>query len=317
MPRPEKVQAVATIKERIENAQAVFLAEYAGLSVKQQQQLRRSLREEGAEFKVVKMTLARRAVAELDIDTLDELLLGPTGMTFADGDPVSAAKALKEFANDHEVVAIKGGLLGSEFLTPERISELAEIEPRDVLLAKIAGLMKAPMANLAGLLAAMPRNMASMMQQLLEKKESEAPATEVVEELEAGAVAAEEAVVEAVVEEAVAEAVAEEAVVEAVEAEEAVVEAVVEEAVAEAVAEEAVADAAEAEEAAGEAVVEAVEVEAVATEAAATAEASDDEPAPDDDDNTDQADGAGTPSGDDADAASSDDAAASDEAEEE
>ena len=68
MPRPEKVQAVANIKERIENAQAVFLAEYAGLSVKQQQQLRRSLREEGAEFKVVKMTLARRAVAELDID---------------------------------------------------------------------------------------------------------------------------------------------------------------------------------------------------------------------------------------------------------
>ena len=112
MPRPEKVQAVATIKERIENAQAVFLAEYAGLSVKQQQQLRRSLREEGAEFKVVKMTLARRAVAELDIDALDELLLGPTGLTFADGDPVSAAKALKDFAKDHEVVAIKGGLLG-------------------------------------------------------------------------------------------------------------------------------------------------------------------------------------------------------------
>jgi large subunit ribosomal protein L10 len=322
MPRPEKVQAVATIKERIENAQAVFLAEYAGLSVKQQQQLRRRLREEGAEFKVVKMTLARRAVAELDIDTLDELLLGPTGLTFADGDPVSAAKALKDFAKDHEVVAIKGGLLGSEFLTPERISELAEIEPRDVLLAKVAGLFKAPMANMAGLLAAMPRNMASMMQQLLERKESEAPAAEVVEELEAVAVAAEEAVAEAVVEEAVVEeAVVEEAVVEEAVVEEAVVEeAVVEEAVVEeAVVEEAVAEAVavEAEGAVEEAIDVAEEAIDVAEEAEAAGEAdveaadvaSAEEPAADDDDDTDQPDGAETPS--------DDDAKASDEAEEE
>ena len=171
MPRPEKVQAVAEIKERLERARAVFLAEYAGLSVKQQQTLRRGLREGGAEFKVVKMTLARRAAAELELAELDELFLGPTGIAFADGDPVTAAKALKEFAKDNESLLIKGGLLGSEFLTPERISELAEIESRDVLLSKIAGVMKAPLANLAGLLAAMPRNLASAMQQLVEKKE--------------------------------------------------------------------------------------------------------------------------------------------------
>ena len=177
MPRPEKVQAVAEIKERIERAQAVFLAEYAGLSVKDQQTLRRSLREGGAEFKVVKMTLARRAANELELEGVDELLLGPTGLTFADGDPVTAAKALKDFAKDHEVFAIKGGLLGTDLLTPERVSELADIEPREVLLAKIAGAAKAPMANMAGLLAAMPRNLASMLQQLVEKKESgEVPA---------------------------------------------------------------------------------------------------------------------------------------------
>jgi len=181
MPRPEKVQAVAEIKERIEGAQAVFLAEYAGLSVKDQQALRRELRAQGAEFKVVKMTLARRAAAELEIDSLDELLLGPTGLTFSDGDPVTAAKALKDFAKDHEVFVIKGGLLGDEFLTPETISKLADIEPRDVLLAKLAGAMKAPMANMAGLMAALPRNAASMFQQLLEKKEAEAPAAEVEE----------------------------------------------------------------------------------------------------------------------------------------
>ena len=176
MPRPEKVQAVAEIKERIEGAQAVFLAEYAGLSVKAQQQLRRALRANGAEFKVVKMTLARRATDALDIESLDELLLGPTGMAFADGDPVGAAKVLKDFAKDHEVFNVKGGLLGAEFLSPEKISELAEIEPREVLLAKLAGAMKAPMANLAGLMAALPRNTASVLQQLLEKKEAEAPA---------------------------------------------------------------------------------------------------------------------------------------------
>jgi len=175
MPRPEKVQAVADIKERIEGAQAVFLAEYAGLSVKDQQVLRRELRANGAEFKVVKMTLARRAAGDLEIDSLDELLLGPTGLAFADGDPVGAAKVLKDFAKSHDVFVIKGGLLGTEFLSPEKISELADIEPREVLLVKIAGAMKAPMANLAGLLAALPRNTASVLQQLLEKKEADQP----------------------------------------------------------------------------------------------------------------------------------------------
>jgi large subunit ribosomal protein L10 len=175
MPRPEKVQAVAEIKERIEGARAVFLTEYAGLSVKDQQTLRRELRATGSEFKVVKMTLARRAAEELDNDEFNELLIGPTGLTFSDEDAVTTAKTLKEFAKTHEVFVIKGGLLGSEFLTPETIAQLAEIEPRDVLLAKFAGAMKAPMANLAGLVAALPRNAASMFQQLLEKKESATP----------------------------------------------------------------------------------------------------------------------------------------------
>jgi large subunit ribosomal protein L10 len=172
MPRPEKVQAVADIKVRIQGAQAVFLAEYAGLSVKDQQALRRELRANDAEFKVVKMTLARLAASDLEIDSLDDLLLGPTGLAFADGDPVGAAKVLKDFAKTHDVFVIKGGLLGVDFLSPEKIAELADIEPREVLLANIARAMKAPMANLAGLLAALPGNTASVLQQLLEKKEA-------------------------------------------------------------------------------------------------------------------------------------------------
>ena len=175
MPRPEKVQAVADIKERMDGAQAVFLAEYAGLSVQEQQALRRDLRANGAEFKVVKMTLARLAASGLDIEDLDALLLGPTGLAFADGDPVSAARVLRDFAKGHEVFVIKGGLLGREFLTPERIAQLADIEPREVLLARIAGAFEAPMAKMAGLLAALPRNAATVMQQLLEKKQEESP----------------------------------------------------------------------------------------------------------------------------------------------
>ncbi|MEN8234748.1 MAG: 50S ribosomal protein L10 [Actinomycetota bacterium] len=230
MPRPEKVQAVADIKERIDEAQAVFLAEYAGLSVNDQQALRRQLRANDAEFKVVKMTLARLAAAALEIEDLDELLLGPTGLTFADGDPVGAAKALRDFAKDHEVFVIKGGLLGREFLTPERVAELADIEPRDVLLARIAGAMQAPMANMAGLLSALPRNAASAMQQLIEKKEAETqaageepvPAEESSDDeaAEAAAPVAEETAeeAEAPAEEAVAEEPAEEAKAEAEEA---------------------------------------------------------------------------------------------------
>jgi large subunit ribosomal protein L10 len=176
MPRPEKVAAVSEIKDRLSGAQAVFLAEYAGLSVKAQQALRRSLKAQGAEFQVVKMTLARRAADELDLAELDAMLVGPTGVTFADGDAVAAAKVLKDFAAANEVFTIKGGLLGTTVLTPERIRQLADIEPRDVLLAKLAGLFRAPTAAMAGLLAALPRGAATVLHALLERKSAAEPA---------------------------------------------------------------------------------------------------------------------------------------------
>jgi large subunit ribosomal protein L10 len=176
MPRPEKVAAVSEIKDRLSGAQAVFLAEYAGLSVKAQQALRRSLKAQGAEFQVVKMTLARRAADELDLAELDAMLVGPTGMTFADGDAVAAAKVLKDFAAANDVFTIKGGLLGTTVLTPERIRQLADIEPRDVLLAKLAGLFRAPTAAMAGLLAALPRGAATVLHALLERKSAAEPA---------------------------------------------------------------------------------------------------------------------------------------------
>jgi large subunit ribosomal protein L10 len=170
MPRPEKVQAVADIKERLEGANGVFLAEFAGLSVSEQQELRRGLRDVGSEFKVVKMTLARRAMSEIGHEEMYEWMNGPTGLTFADTDAASTAKVLRDFSKDHAALVVKGGLLGDEVLAPERVTELADIEPRDVLLAMIAGAFKAPMTKLAGLLQALPRDMAVMMGQLVEKK---------------------------------------------------------------------------------------------------------------------------------------------------
>jgi large subunit ribosomal protein L10 len=172
MPRPEKVQAVADIKESLEGSEAVFLTEYRGLTVKAVQELRASLRASGAEYKVVKMTLARRAADDAGISGLDEHLLGPTALAFAKSDPVATAKALKEFAKAHEVFVMKAGVLSGNILSPEDVSRLAEIEPREVLLAKIAGAAKAPLAQAAGLFASFNRNAASMFKQLLDKKES-------------------------------------------------------------------------------------------------------------------------------------------------
>ena len=172
MPRPEKVQAVADIKERLEGAEAVFLTEYRGLTVKAVQALRRSLRASGAEYKVVKMSLAQLAAGEAGVEGLNEYLLGPTAIAFANSDPVATAKALKDFSKSNEVFVLKAGLLSGNILTSEEVSRLADIEPRPVLLAKIAGAAKAPLSAAAGLFASFNRSAATMFNQLLEKKES-------------------------------------------------------------------------------------------------------------------------------------------------
>ncbi len=169
MPRPEKVQAVADIKESLEGSVAVFLAEYAGLSVGEQQELRRGLRAAESEFRIVKMTLARIAATELGHEDLIEGLSGPTGLAFASGDAAAAAKVLRDFAKEHTQLVLKGGLLEGETLTVERVEQLAALDSLEVLLSKVAGAFQAPMATMAGLMAALPRNLASMMSQLIEK----------------------------------------------------------------------------------------------------------------------------------------------------
>jgi len=176
MPRPEKVQAVEEISQRFEEADAVFLTEYRGLSVAQQQRLRRNLREAGASYKVLKMSLTRRALDGRPEEGLTEWLVGPTAVAFVEGDPVQAAKALTDFAGEHDALVVKAGALEGQILPPEMVAKLARIEPREVLLSKIAGAVKAPMAKFAGMLSSFTRDAASVFSQLLEKKEADAPA---------------------------------------------------------------------------------------------------------------------------------------------
>ncbi len=170
MPRPEKVQAVADITERLERAQAVFVAEYAGLTVKEQRELRRGLRAAGSEFRVVKMTLARRAADETGRPAFKSLLSGPAGLAYAYDDAAATARLLRDFARDHTRLLVKGALFGIDVIPPERVSLLADLEPRPVLLARVAGALQAPLAAMAGVLAAVPRGLATVLGALAEKK---------------------------------------------------------------------------------------------------------------------------------------------------
>ncbi len=178
MARPEKVAVVDEIKDRLENSGAVFITEYRGLSVSQQQALRRSLRATGADYKVMKMSLARLAAEGAGKTDLLEWLQGPTALAFTDSDPVLAAKELKTFAAGNEFLVIKGGLLDGETLDQESFLKLADLEPREVLLAMFAGVLKAPLTKLAGLMSAVLRQPASAMPQLLDKKTAESPVAE-------------------------------------------------------------------------------------------------------------------------------------------
>lgn len=173
-PRPEKVAVVEEVRERMSTSQAVLVSEYRGLSVADLSTLRRSLRPAGGAYKVYKNTLMRRAADEAGLD-FGDLLVGPTALTFAEntpegepGDVVAVAKALKDFAKTNPKLVIKGGILDGQSLDADAINALAEVEPREVLLAKLAGGMAAPMVQFAGLLQAIPRNFAYGLKALIE-----------------------------------------------------------------------------------------------------------------------------------------------------
>jgi large subunit ribosomal protein L10 len=168
-PRPEKVAVVDEVRERFDGASAALLTEYRGLSVSAIAQLRRALRDAGGDLKVYKNTLVRFAARDLGLE-IEDLLTGPTAIAFVEGDPVNVAKALRDFARTNPALVVKGGLLGTRSLTAAETTALADVEPREVLLAKLAGAMAAPMVQLAGLIQALPRNFAYGLQALIDQK---------------------------------------------------------------------------------------------------------------------------------------------------
>ena len=172
MVREDKVQVVKDLEELFKSANALVLAEYRGLTVTQQTKLRKELKDAGASFNVVKMSLAKRAAENIGLDSLNEFFAGPTGIAIIESDPVEAAKVLKEFSKDNEAFVVKGGLMDSEPLTLDKINVLAEIEPRDVLLAKIAGGFNAPLVKVAAGAKAVINKAGYALNALVDKKAS-------------------------------------------------------------------------------------------------------------------------------------------------
>ena len=172
-PRPAKVAVVDEVRERLSSANGVILTEYRGLTVSDLAALRRTLRDAGGEYKVYKNTLARLAVRELGLVELEALLEGPTAMAFVRDDVVPVARALRDYGRTNPNLVMKGGVLGARILTAADAGAIAELPARDVLLARVAGGLAAPLQQLAGLLQALPRNLAYGLKALIDHRGGE------------------------------------------------------------------------------------------------------------------------------------------------
>lgn len=166
-PRPEKVAVVDEVSEKLAASDAALLTEYRGLDVTAMAVLRRALHEAGGEYKIYKNTLVRFAAAQAGLE-IGELLTGPTAIAFVQGDAAAAAKVLRDYAKANPALVVKGGVLGTQLLSPDDVQALADLPSREQLLAEIVGLFAAPMQQFAGLLDAVPRTFAYALQALID-----------------------------------------------------------------------------------------------------------------------------------------------------
>jgi len=172
MANPEKSAAVAEITDQFRGSTAAVLTEYRGMTVSQITELRRSL---GAttKYEVVKNTLTKIAAERAGVTGLDDLLVGPTAVAFVSGDPVEAAKGLRDFAKANPALIIKGGFVEGKSMSADDIRKLADLESREVLLAKLAGAMNGSLAKAVGLFAAPLSQAARLAEALRAKREAE------------------------------------------------------------------------------------------------------------------------------------------------
>lgn len=185
MPREDKVTAVAEVKEKIEKAEAVVFTDYRGLTVSEMAELRRSLKQAGVEYKVVKNTLTRRAVDELELEGLHELLDGPTALAFGYDDPVTPAKLLFDFSKKSDVLELKGALLGSDVYDAERTKALASLPAREVLLGQLLGAMQGPIAGFVRVMAGPASAFARVLKAIADQKAASGEAPPAAEAAEA------------------------------------------------------------------------------------------------------------------------------------
>ncbi len=173
MAREDKVSAVAELTDRFQSSEGAVLTEYRGLTVSQLAELRGNLGG-SATFTVVKNTLTKIAATEAGVASeIESLLSGPSAIAFVQGDVVEAAKGLRDFSRTNPLLVIKGGVLDGKAISPADIERLADLEPREVLLAKLAGDMKASMAKAAAVFNALPVQMAQLAEALRAKLEAE------------------------------------------------------------------------------------------------------------------------------------------------
>ena len=173
MASPDKVAAVAELKERFSSSNGAVLTEYRGLTVKALKDLRRSLGDD-ATYAVSKNTLTTIAARQAGIEGLEEHLVGPTAIAFIDGDPVTVAKGLRDFGRANPLLIIKGGILDGKFLNPDEVRQLADLESREVLLAKVAGGLQGVLQQAVSLFAA-PLSQAARVLGALETAAAEDP----------------------------------------------------------------------------------------------------------------------------------------------
>ncbi|GJF07968.1 50S ribosomal protein L10 [Mycolicibacterium cyprinidarum] len=168
MAKAEKATAVADIAEQFKGATATLVTEYRGLTVANLAELRRSLGE-SATYTVAKNTLVKRAAAAAGVEGLDDLFTGPTAIAFVKGEAVDAAKAIKTFSKNNKALVIKGGYMDGRALSVAEVERIADLESREVLLAKLAGAMKANQSKAAALFIAPASQVARLAAALLEK----------------------------------------------------------------------------------------------------------------------------------------------------
>ncbi len=172
MARPDKAAAVAELTDKFRDSKAAVLTEYRGLTVAQLTKLRRDISEH-ATYAVVKNTLTDIAAKAAGVSAFDGQFTGPSAIAFITGDPVETAKSMRDFAKDHPALVIRGGLLDGKPLSADEVRQLADLESREVLLAKLAGAMKASMSGAAALFAAPLSQTARVVDALRQKRELE------------------------------------------------------------------------------------------------------------------------------------------------